>query len=295
MSTVRRDGFDLEYRVDGPDDGPALLLANSLGTDLHLWDPQIAAWAQRYRVVRTDLRGHGGSGAPPQPYTLDDLGADAVAVLDAVGVGRAHVCGISVGGMVAQWLALRHPARVDALVLANTSPRVGTVDGWEQRIDAVRTGGTTAVRDAVIERYFSAAFRARSPEVVDRAARVLADVDDEGYVGCCTALRDADLRDEVGRITAPTLVIGGTEDVSTPPGDVRALHAAIPDSDLVMFDGAAHLSNLEEPERFTAVVADHLANGRQRPTVGGYRSEKPLTAEEIDAELARGFGDDDRR
>lgn len=246
------------YRVDGPPDAPPVLLLNSLGTDLSMWDEPASRLSSRYRVVRLDARGHGGSSATPAPYTIGLLASDALAVLDHLGLERAHVVGISLGGMNAVWIAGRHPGRVDRLVLASTSPRIGTAESWQARADAVGRGGTAAVAAAVMERFFSERFRGAHPDVVARFETSLARLSAEGYVGASLALRDADLTSEVQAIVAPTLVLAGAEDVSTPLADLERLHEQIGGSRLLVLEGAGHLSSVEQPEAFTEAVERFL-------------------------------------
>jgi 3-oxoadipate enol-lactonase len=264
-AVTTEDGVRLRVRVDGAADAPVLLLCNSLGTDLTMWDRQVGMWAERFRVVRFDTRGHGGSSVPAPPYTIDDLGTDAVAVLDAHDAARAHVCGASLGGLVALWLAVSRPERVDRLVLADTAARVGTEEGWTARVDAVRRGGTASVRDAVMERFFSAGFRERDPATVSAAGDILSATSDDGYVGACQALAVADLRSRVGDVRARTLVVVGSEDEATPPSDARALHDGIAGSVLHTIPGAGHLANLERPDAFAEVVTSFLTAAADRP------------------------------
>lgn len=258
LTTTEFDDAVVRYRVDGPDGAPALLLINSLGTDHRMWSRQERAFTERYRVIRYDARGQGGTEAPAPPYTADDLGADAVALLDHLRIERAHVCGVSLGGFVALWLAVNRPQRLRAAVYADTAARIGTVDGWNERIAAVRDGGTVSIRDLVMERFFSDRFRGEEPDVVADIGDALEDHRPEGYIGHCTALRDGDLRDDVGAIDVPSLVIVGTADVSTPPEESRWLHERIAGSRLEELPGAGHLSNLERPTAFTHAVVDHL-------------------------------------
>ena len=257
MFAVSDDGIRLRLAVDGPEDADALLLLNSLGCDLTMWDAQIEVWAKRFRVIRFDARGHGGSDAPAGNYTLQRLGQDALAVLDAAGVRRAHVCGISLGGITAQWLAAEAPDRVCGLVLANTAARIGTVEIWQARLDIVLSQGMASIADAVLGRFFSDAFRAASPDTVERFRHVLLHNAARGYAGCCAALRDADLRGRVGSIASPTLVIGGRSDVSTPLPDAELLASLIKAAELLVLD-TAHLSNVEEPSVFAEAVRRHL-------------------------------------
>ncbi len=251
-------GACLRYRDEGPRDAPAVVFSNSLGTDLRMWEPQARDLAGRFRVVRYDTHGHGRSDAPPGPYTLAQLGGDLLALLDALPVERAHICGLSLGGMTALWLAAHHPQRVGRAVLANTAARIGTDESWDARIALVRSGGMAAVRELAVPRFLSARFRARHPEVTERIGAMVEATPPEGYIGCCEALREADLHGVIGRIAAPSLIIGGALDESTPPEQARELHAAIPGSELVIFPDTAHLSNVEQAEAYTALVADFL-------------------------------------
>jgi 3-oxoadipate enol-lactonase len=261
LSTVVVDGVGLNVRVDGPADAPALVLSNSLGTDLSLWDPQMPTLRERFRVARYDLRGHGGSDVPPGLITLDRLGQDVVDLLDALGIERAHVCGLSVGGLVSTWLAAHRPDRVDRAVLGAVAARIGTPELWRDRAEAVRAGGMAAVVDAVLARFFSERFRAERPDVVARVGQVLAATPQEGYAAACLALRDADLREEVAGIAAPTLVVVGRDDPATPVAEAEWLHARITGSELVVLEDAGHLCNLEQPERFTDAVVGFLSGG----------------------------------
>ena len=255
------DGVGLNVRVDGPRDAPTLVLSNSLGTDLSMWEPQMPALRERFRVVRYDLRGHGASDVAPGAVTIARLGHDVVDLLDALGIARAHVCGLSVGGLVSTWLAARRPDRVDRAVLGAVAARIGTRELWQDRAEAVRSGGMAAVVEAVLTRFFSERFRSERHDVVARVGRVMSATPPEGYVAACLALRDADLREEVAGIVAPTLVVVGREDPATPVAEAEWLHARIPGSELVVLEDAGHLCNLEQPERFTVAVMEFLAGG----------------------------------
>ena len=255
------DGVGLAVRVEGPQDGPVLLCCNSLGTDLRSWDQQAAVWARHRRVVRFDHRGHGDSDAPPGAYDIDRLGRDAVAVLDAVGVGQADVCGLSLGGLVGLWLGVHRPDRVRRLVLACTSSRIGTTEGWQDRARLVRDQGTAAIAPVVMERFFSAGFRSRRPDVVAAAEATLRATSSDGYAGCCLALAEADLTGRLHLVHATTLVIAGSEDVATPPAALRDLHEGLAQAQRSWLEiaDAGHLANLEQPERFTGAVESFLA------------------------------------
>lgn len=245
------------YHADGPENLPVLLLINSLATKFRLWETQIPQFAGRFRVLRYDHPGHGQSLAGGGPYSLDDLGGQALKVLDAHGVERAHVCGLSIGGLIAMWLATRAAGRVDRLVLANTSARIGTAEGWEARIAQVRDGGLTPLVAPSLERWFTPALRAAEPALTASFGDDLTRLEPAGYLGCCAALRDADLWPEVPRITAPTLVIAGAQDPVTTVAEGVRLAETIPAARMVTLE-AAHLSNVASA-RFTEEVLAHLA------------------------------------
>ena len=245
-------GARLFYQVEGPTDAPVVLFSNSLGTDLRMWNEQARAFAGRFRVVRYDSRGHGRSDAPQGPYTLDLLARDALTLLDSLGVARADVCGLSLGGMIALWLAAHHPERVRRAVFADTAAKIGNEARWASRIGAVRAGGMRAIRDAVVSGFLSEPFRARRPDVARAVGDMLEGTPAEGYVATCEALRQADLRDTLSRITTPALIIVGSRDESTPPAQARELCDAIAGSRLAILDGAAHLANVEQADAFNA-------------------------------------------
>jgi 3-oxoadipate enol-lactonase len=221
-----------------------------------MWDAQVFDLAESFRMVRYDSRGHGRSDAPPGPYTLERLALDALSVLDAIDVERAHGCGLSLGGMVALWLAIHRPERIARAVFANTAARIGTVENWTARIEAVEAGGMLAIRDSVLVRLLSATFRKRQPRVTAQVAEMLMETPPHGYIGCCAALRDADLRHLASTVLAPSLVIGGELDEATPPAQAEDLHAAIVPSELMVIPGVAHLSNIEWPDLFNRRVRE---------------------------------------
>lgn len=258
VDTLTVGGVRLAYRLDGRASAPPLVLVNSLGMDLRMWDAQVAAFAASCRVLRYDLRGQGRSAVPPGPYTVAQLGRDLMSLLDALAIERAHMCGLSLGGMVAQWVAAERPERVGRLVLANTAARIGSVQTWGERIAAVRAGGLAAIQDVVMSRFLSARFRHDQPEETRRIAAIFAATSVAGYLAACEALRDADLYAALPHITAPTLIITGALDESTPPAQAREIHAAIASSALVELPGVAHLSNVERPDDFTSSVLDFL-------------------------------------
>jgi 3-oxoadipate enol-lactonase len=254
------DAAGIHYQSDGASAAPALVLSHSLGMDLAMWDPQLPTLARRHRVIRFDTRGHGASTVTPGPYTIEGLARDALALLDALGIARASFCGLSMGGAIGIWLAVHTPERIERLVLCDTGARFGDPALWNGRIEAVRQGGTAAVADGVLSRWFTPRFAAARPSEVARAREVLLRTPAEGYAACCAALRDVDARDAVPRVRAPTLVIVGSHDVATPPADGRFLADRVPGARCVELD-SAHLSNIEAAEPFTEAVAAFLAGG----------------------------------
>ncbi|MBY8825722.1 3-oxoadipate enol-lactonase [Sphingomonas colocasiae] len=252
------DSCPIAWRIDGPGDAPILLLSNSLGTTTDMWAPQLAALTARHRVLRYDSRGHGRSGAPAGDYTLDRLGLDAVELLDSLGIAAVDVCGLSLGGMVGQWLGVHQPERIGRLIIANSSAYMGPPSAWHDRIALVRAHGMAAIADAVTERWFTPEFRATSPDAVDTIRSMLLTTAPDGYCGACAAIAAMDMRPLLPRIARPVLVIGGLRDPATPPDHARALAAGIAGSQLVELP-AAHLSNVELPECFTEAVTGFLA------------------------------------
>jgi 3-oxoadipate enol-lactonase len=247
----------VSYTVDGAADAPVVVLSNSLGADRGMWDPQVPGLAERYRVVTYDTRGHGTSPAPAGPYTLDDLVDDLVALLDEVGAERAHVAGLSLGGMTAMRLAAREPDRVHRLAVMCTSAKPDPTP-FLDRAAAVRSGGTAPLAPAVVGRWLTPAFAADHPDLVARLEAMIATADDEGYAACCEVVASVDLRADLGRITAATLVISGWEDQALPPAHQQAIVDGIPDAELVTVSPGAHLANLEQPLQVTGALLGHL-------------------------------------
>jgi len=249
---------DVHYEVTGPDDAPLLVLSNSLGSTPAMWDAQLPALAERRRVVRYDHRGHGGSPVPPGPYSLADLGADALALLDRLGAERVHWCGLSLGGMVGMWMAINAPERIDRLVLCCTSAKLGPPWMWVERAAIVRAEGVEAIADAGIGRWLTPGFIAREPEAAAAVRAMLAATPAEGYAGCCAAIEHMDLMDQLGAIRAPTLVIAAAQDPATPPEHGERIAAGIPGARFALVDDAAHLATVEQPAAMTELIAGHL-------------------------------------
>jgi 3-oxoadipate enol-lactonase len=255
MFVTTDDGCRLHV-VPGSSGKVPIILSNSLGTDVGLWEMQTGPLSAHYSVWRYDTRGHGQSDAPDGDYSIDRLGADLTAVIDATGNKQADLCGISIGGMTALWVAVHAPERVRRLILANTAARIGDRELWNERIRIARTAGMTPLADASMSRWFTERYRSRAPEVVARMHATLAATSVGGYTGCCAALRDADLRSQASRVAAPTLIITGTHDIATPPQAGQWLAGQISGATVIQLD-AAHLSNVECAGEFNrAVIGD---------------------------------------
>lgn len=247
--------------VEGPADAPVLLLSNSLGADLAMWDPQVPALTERFRVVRYDTRGHGRSPVPDGDSTVDDLADDVVALLDRLGVAEAHVAGLSIGGMTALRLAAREPQRVRTLAVLCSSAHPGNAQSWRDRAHTVRTAGTGAIADAVISRWFTPGYAAANPDVTARLRATFAAHPDEGYASCCAALAGMDQRGDLRRIAVPTLVVSGAEDLALPPEHQQVIADGIPGATLLSLSPAAHLANIEQAAQVTDALIAHATGG----------------------------------
>jgi len=254
--------IELNHRINGPYDAPVVVFSNSLGASLDMWAPQVPALSIPFRMLRYDQRGHGDSPVPPGPWDLADLGQDVIDLLDQNEIERAHFCGLSMGGATGMWLAANAPERIDRLVLLCTSARFGTPEMWRERAAQVRERGTESVADAGIERWFTPEFREREPRVAERFRAMIAAQPDEGYAQCCGVLERLDLRDDLAKISAPTLVIAGAQDPSTPPApDCELLAERIPGARLEVLDPAQHLANVERAPEVTDLILEHLDTG----------------------------------
>jgi 3-oxoadipate enol-lactonase len=245
------------YRLDGAANAPVVVFSNSLGTNLAMWDAQYPALAQKFRVLRYDSRGHGMSDVTPGAYTIETLGRDIVGLLDALQIPSAHYCGLSVGGLIGQWLGINASKRFKSLTLCNTAARIGTIDGWNSRIASITDGGMAPAANGVVSRWFTDDFAKRAPVQVEAARQMLLHTSPEGYVATCAAIRDEDLREAISRVSLPTLVISGARDAATTPADGRFVAEKIPGAQYVELD-AAHLSNIEAAEPFTAALLKFL-------------------------------------
>ncbi len=257
MPTLETGDVRLHYERRGAVNGPVLVLANSLGSNLHMWDKVLPSLERNLQILRYDTRGHGKSGVPPPPYSIEQLGSDLLLLMDHLSIDRAHLCGLSLGGLVSMWLGIYSPERFERLIFANTAARIGTRDGWEQRIAMVQSSGMDGLALQTVERWITPAYREQHPAEMETIRQMLAATNPTGYCGCCAALRDTDLRGEISAIEAPCMVITGTHDPATPPSDGRAIHSALRDSSFVEFD-SAHLSAWEKAEEFAGAVLAFL-------------------------------------
>jgi len=248
----------MHYEVAGPSRAPVLVLSNSLGTNFSMWDPQIAALSNHWRVLRYDTRGHGQSAVTPGPYSMAQLGRDVLDLLGVLNTEKFTFCGLSLGGMIGMWLAVHAPERLQKLVLCSTAAKIGTPEMWNARIETVRKGGMKSIAAATMERWFTARFRALRADTVEHIKKMVESANPEGYLACCGALRDCDLRESVSGIRTPTLVISATHDPATPPSDGRFLAEYIRGARYTELD-AAHLSNIEQQDKFTADVVKFLS------------------------------------
>jgi 3-oxoadipate enol-lactonase len=235
------------------------VLSNSLGTDMGMWDDQLAALADRFRLLRYDQRGHGRSPAPPGPYTVAQLAGDTLKLLDRLGLERVSFCGVSLGGMTGMWLAVNAPERLERLALCCTSAHLPPRENWTERAATVRAQGMEAVVDAALERWFTPALAELRPEAVERTRRALLDTPAEGYAGCCEAIATHDLRAELGSIRVPTLVLAAADDPATPPEHGRLIAETIDGARFVVLERGRHLAAVEEPEAFSHELLAHLA------------------------------------
>ena len=243
----------------GAQSAPVVILGNSLGTNLSMWQPQLADLSRSFRVITFDQRGHGGSPVPPGPYTIAQLGEDIVSLMDQLGVQRASYVGLSIGGMAGIWLGAHAPQRLDRLVLMCTSAHAPPASRWYERVAAVHAAGTTAViADAVVERWFTPAWSAAHPERVAAHRAMIAATDPDGYSACCEAIAEMDLREELPQVAVPTLVISAAEDLALAPEHQRLIAANIPGARFELVADAAHIASAEQPTVVNRLIEEHL-------------------------------------
>jgi 3-oxoadipate enol-lactonase len=258
MSLIEANGITIRYQVEGS--GPWVTLSHSLTCDLTMWDALAVALAPTFTVLRYDTRGHGQSTAPEGSYSFDQLVGDAIGLLDALNIERTHFVGLSMGGMIGQHLALAHSARLNKLVIANSTSRIPPEAGplWDERIAIARSQGCAGVVEGTLGRWFTPGFRSAQPLEAARIAKLIADTPAAGYIGCAGAIRALDITAQIGAIRAPTLVIAGADDPGTPPAMSEAIAAAIPGAQLEIIPSASHLSCIEQALTFNRLVAEFL-------------------------------------
>jgi 3-oxoadipate enol-lactonase len=257
MPIAHINGGHIHYQMEGPANAPGLVLSNSLGTNFAMWDAQMPELRKHFRVLRYDTRGHGQSEVTPGPYSFDQLGRDVLSLADETDLGTFSFCGLSMGGVTGMWLGIHAGKRLHKLVLCSTGAKIGNDEIWDARIEVVRKGGTKSIAAGAMERWFTSRFRESSPEIVERVKHMVESTSTEGYIACCGALREVDLRESIAAIATPALVISGTHDPATPPADGRFIAQRIPGARYVELD-AAHLLNIEQHDRFIQEVSDFL-------------------------------------
>ena len=246
------------YTIEGAEDAPALVFANSLGSDHRIWDPLLPHLKDRYRIIRYDQRGHGLSDVTPSPYSIDDLVNDFAGLLEGLKIAHSVVCGLSVGGMIAQGLATSHPDRVRALILCDTAMQIGPPSMWEERIAVIQKDGIGVLTEPIMERWLTLAFREIRATESNGYVNMLERTPVEGYIGTCCAIRDADLREAAASIDRPTLVLCGDQDMATPPELAKKVADAISGAKLSLIDDAAHISCVEQPEIFSKLLLNFV-------------------------------------
>ncbi|MCA1368658.1 3-oxoadipate enol-lactonase [Bradyrhizobium sp. BRP14] len=251
----------LHYRIDGDTDDsqskPWLMFCNSLGTDLHMWDAQVAGLSRDFRLLRYDCRGHGLSSAPPPPYGLSDLGNDVLALLDVLQIERAHFCGLSIGGLTGQWLGIHAGQRLGKIAVCATSPKIGTAETWIARMETVRERGIATLTAATAERWFTPRFNAVEADTVGKILDSFVATAIDGYIGCCAALAGADLRDEIRGIANLLLAVSGDEDPVCPPSDLENIAACVQQGRHLSLPGR-HVVNIESSQAFSAALLEFL-------------------------------------
>lgn len=260
MPFVETANGTMHYQLEGPAGAPVLVLSNSLGTDLGMWDAQMPALTKEFQVLRYDTRGHGKSVVSEGFYSIEQLGQDVLALLDTLEIERASFCGLSMGGLIGQWLGINAGQRLDKLILCNTAAKIANDEVWNGRIETVLKGREQAMRelrDGSVARWFTPDYAEANPQTVERITQMLATTSPEGYAGNCAAVRDADFRGQLESIQVPTLVIAGTADEVTTPEHGRYMQTSIPGAELVEFQ-AAHMSNVQVGDEFTRTVLDFL-------------------------------------
>lgn len=255
---INANGIDICYALDGPKDGPVVMLSNSLASNLSMWDPQVSSFAENYRVLRYDQRGHGGTQATPPPYSFDLLLADAVALIRALGIDKVHFCGLSMGGMTGQLFGAKHPELLSSLILCDTASEMPNASMWDERVETARTQGMKALTPSTLERWFTEPFRKTSPSAIARVGEMIETTPVDGFAGCCNAIAAMNHTPLLKQIKTPTLVVVGEDDPSTTVAHAEIIHKEIAGSELQILKNAAHLSNIEQAVDFNIAVRDFL-------------------------------------
>jgi 3-oxoadipate enol-lactonase len=257
---IHANGINIRYELEGPESGPVVTLSHSLATDFSMWDPQVAVLNSEYRVLRYNTRGHGGTDAPEGPYTLEQMAEDVKALLQALGIPKTHFMGLSMGGMIAQVLALKYPGLLRSLVLCDTSSRIPeeAMPIWEERMELAQKKGMDSLVESTMERWFTPSFRRKPLPVLDKIRGMIRTTPLKGYKGCSRAIMGLNLTERLGEIALPTLIVVGEQDPGTPVSASQAIHKKIKGSELVILKSAAHLSNIEQEHAFNAAVLDFL-------------------------------------
>jgi len=257
MPTIELEDVSLYYEIGGHPTAPVIVLVNSLGANLDMWDKVLPHLERDFRVLRYDTRGHGVSSVPVPPYSIEQLGEDLLKLFEKLSIENCYLCGLSLGGLVGLWLGIHAPQKIKALILANTAARIGTSEGWNARIAAVQSLGMTAIAQATPGRWFTHTYIQQHPEEMSQIANMIASTSPDGYIGCCGVLRDTDLLSELAAIEIPCLVITGNEDQATPPADGRTLHSRLRNSTYLELN-ASHLSAWEQSADFAGAILDFV-------------------------------------
>ncbi|MGA9178834.1 MAG: 3-oxoadipate enol-lactonase [Desulfobacterales bacterium] len=259
MPFAEVNGTTLQFRFDGPEQGPVAMLSNALASDLTMWEFQVPALAEAgYRVLRYDSRGLGQSKVPEGPYSIEMLAVDAVGLMDALGLEKVHFCGLSMGGMIGQMLGAQHGDRLISLTLSSTAAHIAPKEIWDERIETVRKGGMAVVVDATIDRWFTLSGQSRLASSVEKVRRVILNTPVKGFCACCAAIRDMDQRETIRTVSTPTLVMVGENDSGTPVSAAKQIHQGITASVLTIIPDAAHFVQMEQSNIFNQALLNFL-------------------------------------
>ena len=259
MPTIQANGINVNYSLEGPADGTMVTLSNSLLSNYAMWDAQMSVLTEKYRVLRYDTRGHGGTEVTPGPYSFELLTEDAYALHQALGIEKTHFVGLSMGGMIGQLLAVRHPELLLSVTLCDTTSKMPHPEIWDGRIEAAQNGGVEAVVEGTLERWFTPAMHESNPDEIGRIATMIRGTQVDGFIANCQAIKAMDQTAILKDITAPTMIIVGAEDPATPPDMSRIIYAEIPGSELAILPDASHLANVEQPDAFNDVLMAFLS------------------------------------